>query len=356
MLSNTVPTIPSDVTVAFSWNGLPQYAARLLRAAVRDLNRPCPVIGSRPAVPVEGMEDALGQPILWIDPEQATSWSALGLGVPSVFFQSGWNSPAFNALGDEVRHAGGRVIGMSDANFRGDFRQLVLGAVWFRLRYRSRFDAMIVPGTSGNRLMRYFGLARDRIFQGMYGADPALFQPGPALAERAPRFLFVGQFIPRKGVMELCTAFSRFRRKHPEWELEVIGSGPLKDNLPRTDGIQIRDFVQPSQLGAHFDAARFFVLPSHVEAWGLVVHEAALAGCGLLLSTAIGSAEDFADSATLRFKPGSVDAIERTLENAAALPKADLDRLQQISLAKAQDFGPERFARTAIAAIARVMS
>lgn len=347
-------TLPPDVTVAFSWNGLPQYAARMLRAAVEALGRPCPVIGSRPAVPVEGMEDALGQPIHWIDPDQATSWAALGLAIPRVFFQSGWNSPAFNALGDEVRRAGGRVIGMSDANFRRDFRQLVLGAVAFRLRYRARFDAMIVPGISGERLMRYFGLARDRIFQGMYGADPALFRPGPALTERPPRFLFVGQFIARKGVMELCTAFARFRQRHPNWELEVIGSGPQKDELPRSEGIVIRDFVQPTQLGAHFDAARFFVLPSHVEAWGLVVHEAALAGCGLLLSSAIGSAEDFADDATPRFKPGSVDAIERTLDSAAALSAADLDRLQRTSLAKAANFGPERFARTALAAIVRV--
>ena len=45
--------------ISFSWNGLPQYAARLLRGALDAVGRPCDVIGSRPTVAVEGMEHAL---------------------------------------------------------------------------------------------------------------------------------------------------------------------------------------------------------------------------------------------------------------------------------------------------------
>lgn len=340
--------------IAFSWNGLPQYAARLLRAAVDSLGADCVVIGSRPSVPVEGMEAALGQPIHWIDASKPSSWAALGIPVPDLFFQSGWGYPAFNALGREVKRTGGRVVGFCDANFRGNFRQLVLGAVWFRLAHRRRFDAMIVPGRSGERLMRYFGMPDSRIFHGMYGADPALFTAGLPLAERPKRFLFVGQFIARKDVLGLAHAFLRLRRVRPDWELVILGGGEQASAIPRGDGIIIDNFVQPEQLSAVFREARFFVLPSLEEAWGLVVHEAALSGCGLLLSDAIGSADDLGTMA-IRFRAGDEDALLDALLAATDLNADELVRRQTEAVYVARQFGPKRFAaavQTAMAALA----
>jgi hypothetical protein len=60
--------------IAFSWNGLPQYAARLLAAARQELGQPFPVIGSRPAVPVGGIEEALGWPAHWVEAPRPVSW------------------------------------------------------------------------------------------------------------------------------------------------------------------------------------------------------------------------------------------------------------------------------------------
>ena len=94
-------------SIAFSWNGLPQYAARLLRGALDDLGEACAIVGSKPTVPVEGMEHALGQPVHWVDAAKTVSWHALGLQVPRLFFQSGWSYPAFSALGAEVKQLGG---------------------------------------------------------------------------------------------------------------------------------------------------------------------------------------------------------------------------------------------------------
>jgi hypothetical protein len=187
--------------IALSWNGLPQYAARLIRGALDRLGSDCVVIGSRPSVPVEGMEKALDHPIYWIDAAKPTSWDSLGLNVPDVFVQSGWSYPAFSSLGAEVKAQGGRVIGLSDANWRGDFRQIVLGPIVFRAIHRRHFDGMIVPGRQGERLMRWFGMPAARVRCGMYGADPALFGGAGALALRPKTFLFVGQFIERKNVL-----------------------------------------------------------------------------------------------------------------------------------------------------------
>lgn len=332
--------------VAISWNGLPQYAAREIRVAIDRIGRDCIVVGSKPAVPVEGMERVLGCPVHWVDADRAVTWASLGQEVPDIFVQSGWSYAAFSALGAEVKSKGGRVIGLSDANWRGDFRQVVLGPAGFRVRHKSHFDAMIVPGSQGARLMAWFGMPKDKIHTGMYGADPSLFRGGPALAERPKTFLYVGQFIARKDVLGLARAFVRFSAAHPDWNLRICGSGEQKALIPAHPKITVEDFVQPEQLAQRFFEAQFFVLPSLVEAWGLVVHEAASAGCGLVLSHAIGSADDLSTGENaVRFKAGSADDLLRALNEAAAFDASRLAKAEAESRRLAANFGPERFGR-----------
>jgi glycosyltransferase involved in cell wall biosynthesis len=337
---------PPLTEIAISWNGLPQYAARLIRGAINELGTPCAVIGSRPSVPVEGMERVLGQSVHWVDAARPLSWRELKLEVPRVFVQSGWGYPAFSALGAQVKAAGGRVVGLSDANWRGDFRQMVLGSIAFRVSKRRRFDAMLVPGRQGERLMRWLGMPQEVVKIGMYGADPEVFQSSDDITSRPKRFLFVGQFIERKDVLGLCNAFLRFAPGHPEWTLQLCGSGPQHELIPRHPRIVIEPFVQPEALAERYRQARFFVLPSLEEAWGLVVHEAALSGCALLLSDRIGSADDLCNSRNgTRFRAGSEDDLLRGLESAASRDDTWLRDASSESRRLAAYFGPERFGR-----------
>jgi glycosyltransferase involved in cell wall biosynthesis len=332
--------------IAFSWNGLPQFAAKLIRGALEYVGENCIVVGSRPSVPILGMEEALRCPVHWLDASQATNWQALGCGVPDIFVQSGWAYPAFSSLGREVKEGGGYVIGLSDANWRGDLRQLVLGALAFRALYRRHFDAMIVPGRQGQRLMRWFGMPTDRVRSGMLGADAILFSDGDPLPLRPRTFLFVGQFIARKNVIGLTKAFLRFSHSRPEWTLHLCGGGEQRNLIPRDARIIVEDFVQPAQLAKRFRQARFFVLPSLFEAWGQVVHEASLSGCALVLSDRIGSADDLSTPRNgVRFRAGNDDDLVRALHEAADFDDARLLEAGRESRRLAQEFGPERFGR-----------
>ncbi|MEY4776322.1 MAG: hypothetical protein RL759_835 [Verrucomicrobiota bacterium] len=338
---------------AFSWNGLPQYAARQLAAASAELGQDCPVVGSRAQVPIQGVEAALGRPVHWVEASRPTTWRELGLDVPRVFFQSGWAYPAFNALGDEVRAAGGKVCLLMDNNWRGDLRQ-ILGAPWFRLCQRRKFAAVLVPGKSGRRLARWYGMPDEKIFEGMYGADPQLFFNGPPLIDRPRRILFVGQYIERKGCVPLARAFASVAERLPGWELWMYGSGPLQSAIPAHPQIKVHGFIQPEQLGELYRQARVFALPSFAEAWGLVVHEAALSGCQLLLSATVGSALDFAMPANARtFRSGDEVGLASALVQLAET--AELLEAQSASVAAARSHGPAVFARQ-VHAIVRQLS
>src|SRR5262245_9617413 len=93
----------SAPSIAFCWDVLPQYAARLIKAAIDRLGRECIVIGSRPTVPIEGMEKVLAQRVHWVDSQSPLRWRDLGLEAPDILIQAGWSYPHFTALGREIR-------------------------------------------------------------------------------------------------------------------------------------------------------------------------------------------------------------------------------------------------------------
>ncbi|MGO9485285.1 MAG: glycosyltransferase family 4 protein [Rhodomicrobium sp.] len=332
--------------IAFAWSGLPDYASRCIRAVIDRHPGGVEVIGTRPEVPIEGMELSLAQPAHWIDGSRTDlRWRELGLAPPALFFQGGYYWPAFRALGAECRAAGGAVVGLSDATWQGYWRQVLADPVRHRLLLRRKFDGWFVPGRSGLRHARIMGYPPGRTQAGMLGADPALFNGGGRLSQRPKTLLFVGRLSPIKNVLGLVNAFSRFAIDHPEWQLQICGSGPQRALLPSLPNMHIADFVQPSELVRKLQEARCLVLPSIREPWGVVVHEAALCGCALALSSSVGANDDLAyPENSVIFPPGDETAIEAALRELATWNAARWEQAEQSSRHLAQQFGPQRFA------------
>ena len=330
--------------IAIGWSGLPAYAARLIQGVVSD----CPVIATRPKVPIQGMEAILKNRIKWIADDANVGWNNLSLDIPNVFFQPSWSTPAFNRLGDEVRSAGGRVIVMFDNRWRGDVRQFA-GAIRFRTQWRDKYFGAWVAGKSGYRLARYWGFSPERIYTGMYGADPATFGATKVipLLKRPKRFIFVGRLVEQKGVVELVRAWRFFANEHPEWELHVYGVGPLSAEVAGVSGLRFHEFKQPAEIAAAMREARFLVLPSHEEHWGLVVCEAAQCGCGLLLSDKVGSHADLLTIANGRlFKAENIGSLQRALIWASLRSDLELDQIMATSVEMGARFTPSVWAKT----------
>ena len=332
-----------EMKVAIGWDGLPHYGAAAIAAGIERLGRPLPVIGTRAAVPFKGLEERLGQPIHWVERSDRPSWEDLGLEVPDLFLHTGWAYPVFKHLADAVLARGGKIVVFVDNNWSGSARQW-LGSVYFRLFLRRRFAGAWVPGRSGARFCRVLGVPASRIYEGLYGADPQLYRSETPLARRPKRFLFVGQLIHRKGVDLMLEDFARFHRNHPDWRLHCIGNGVLADAV-QGPGITRAPFSQADAIAREMSASRFLVLPSRSEHWGLVVHEAALSGCGLLLSNQVGAADDLATPENaFRFDARPGGGMEAAFAAAAALNDEELKRAERASLREAARFGPRAFA------------
>ena len=83
-------------------------------------------------------------------------------------------------------------------------------------------------------------------------------------------------------------------------------------------------FVNQSQLAGHYLAMDIMVLPSRRmgETWGLVANEAMQAGCGVIVSDAVGSGEDFKTWERFRvFKEANAQDLAKYVVELAQFPR-----------------------------------
>lgn len=332
--------------ICFAWLGFPQYAARCVGAFARATKSKVLVVATRPAVPVRGMEELCGCEVKWVDENAIGGWDdVVGGERPKLIFTSGWGSSLFNRFRDEVRMSGGRAIAMCDNNFQLTLKEVVK-SIRFRLAFSKKYDGYFVVGKSGRRLLKFYGVDDALIKDGLYSADKTIFRNGSPLEERDRRIVYVGQFCDRKNVLAMCEAFVRANQKR-EWILEMCGCGPQRERLPIDENIVVHDFVQPEELSVIYRRSRAFCLASKEEHWGLVVHEAALSGCVLLLSESIGAKDDLLQGNGFSFNPFDLGAMTEAFSRVMRMSAADFERAQDVSLRLANGFSLEKFVSSA---------
>lgn len=332
--------------IVFAWDGFPQYAARCVGAFVKTTSERVVVVATRPAVPIRGMERLCGCDVIWIGVNDKRKLKDLLGDDPRVLIVSGWGIAVFNSYRQEVKDIGGRVIAMVDHNFRLTPKE-ILKAIRFRLLLRRKFDAFFVPGKSGRRLLKFYGVEDEKIVTGMYSADDSLFTKGKPLEERGRQIIYVGQFIERKNVRRMIRAFKKaIADRNDGWSLHLYGSGPMQEELERmADGfVLVHPFVQPEQLAVLYQESRAFCLPSLDEHWGLVVHEAALSGCVLIVSSAVGAGEDLlTDANGFSFNPQSETEMTNAFRKAMNMTDTTLGIAYKSGLQIAKTVSVERF-------------
>lgn len=326
--------------ICFAWEGFPQYAARCVGALVRSINERVVVLATRPGVPVKGMEELSNCEVHWVKAKTVIDLRQELGEIPRCLFSSAWWAPEFCNSWSIVRKNGGLVFGMIDNNYLPTIK-CFLNGIRFRVCYAHRFDGFLVPGNSGVRLLRSYGVEDKKIAKGMYCADSSLFCSSIPLSKRHKSILYTGRLIGLKNVIRMSNAFLKANQEvGEEWKLEICGDGPLRNQLPRDSSIVTHGFVQPEFLAGLYQKMRCLVLPSFWDHWGMVVHEAALSGCMLLLSNRVGAADDFlSPNNGALFNPSDESEMVKAFCKVMTMTDEEMDNAGRISLqlAKSSD-------------------
>ena len=118
------------------------------------------------------------------------------------------------------------------------------------------------------------------------GVDTSLFTPGASEKTTCRKqILWVGRYVPGKGVGYLIEAFSRVREKIPGAHLVLVGEGPEKSaiedmikNLYLQSSVTLIDYLDNAELPGIYKNSDLFVLPSLMEGVPRTILEAMACG------------------------------------------------------------------------------
>jgi glycosyltransferase involved in cell wall biosynthesis len=211
---------------------------------------------------------------------------------PDVIVGCGWLHQPYCKLVSTTKFPNTAFVMGMDTPWRDNLRQRLAP---FRLRsYLQQIDRVVVPGERSWQYARRLGIAADRIDRGLYGIDYDRWVPmweNRSSGNWPKSFLFIGRYLPIKGIDILITAYQAYRdRVEDPWELVCCGQGELKSQLAGKPGIVDRGFLQPTEMDSVWQSAGALILPSRFDPWPLALVEAAAAGLPIICTDDCGSA------------------------------------------------------------------
>jgi glycosyltransferase involved in cell wall biosynthesis len=276
---------------------------------------------------------------------------------PDGVFISGWLDWTYMAVAAECKRRGIPVILGLDTQWTGSLKQR-LGSLTAPIWLRRSVSAIWTPGERQAQLAAHLGYTGANSWYGVYCCDLRRFNtPVHLRLESRESFLFVGRYVEEKGILDLVNAYRKYRASTEDpWPLYCAGTGPLRHLISEVEGIVDLGFIAPDALPSVMRKyGGVFILPSRVEPWGVVLQEAAAAGCPLICSDACGASVHLLQEGFngLRFSAGKVDELARSMLRMSAAPPERLVQMGRASVALAEQFTPERWAQTIVEGIAR---
>jgi glycosyltransferase involved in cell wall biosynthesis len=141
----------------------------------------------------------------------------------------------------------------------------------------------VTPSDATREELIELGFRPERVVAHPNGVDPR-FRPGGTRSER-PTIMAVGRLAPVKRFDRVVDAAVTARRRIPDLELDIVGGGPLRDELRQriddagaTEWIRLRGRVEHDELVNLYRRAWLVISGSIAEGWGLSLTEGAACG------------------------------------------------------------------------------
>jgi glycosyltransferase involved in cell wall biosynthesis len=238
-----------------------------------------------------------------------------------------------------------------DNQWLGTFKQKVASLIG-PVILTKLFSSIWVPGEPQAEYAKKLGFKDEQIFTGFYVANSKHFSMEHINPEHVftKRFIYVGRYVEIKGITDMWQAFIELQEETPnEWEMLCIGAGPLYDKKIEHPGISHTGFVQPHELKQYMAEGGVFVLPSHFEPWGVVVHEFALAGFPMIVSDRVGAATQFVEDGKSGyiFRAKEVSELKEKMKKVITSSEETLKSMGNLSFQKAKKIDESSWVQTA---------
>ena len=142
-----------------------------------------------------------------------------------------------------------------------------------------------------------------------------------------PSLIAVGRLHPQKGFDLLLKAFARIQAKYPEWQITILGEGPMRSELEAlraqlklTDRVHFPGLV--SNVRDYLDQADLFVMPSRFEGFPMALCEAMACGLPVIAADCLSGPRDIVEDGIdgVLVATENIDALTAGLESLMSDP------------------------------------
>ena len=161
-------------------------------------------------------------------------------------------------------------------------------------------NLVIVPSKELKTKLSSYGISQEKIMVIPNGVDIRKFEIDISKKECKKMLnlpadkkliLFIGRFMPEKGIHILLRAIKKVMRQNSDILLLLVGDGMIKANLENLSAelgiqpnIKFSGFVNRKDMAYYCKSSDIFVLPSFSETFGIVLLEASASGLPLVVS------------------------------------------------------------------------
>ncbi|HEY0009142.1 MAG TPA: glycosyltransferase family 4 protein [Tepidisphaeraceae bacterium] len=199
-----------------------------------------------------------------------------------------------------------------DSNARGDLAtglKRTLKQLYLR-RILGNAAGALCCGSLGQEYFQRYSVPSERIFWLPYEPDYKLIEQTSeaeleavrsrfSLKRDRRRIVFTGRLAAVKRADLLIDAFITIAPQRPQWDLLIIGDGPLGEELKTrvpaewSHRVIWTGFIDDqARVSALYKSADVLVLPSDYEPWALVINEAVASGLAVVASDVVGAAAE----------------------------------------------------------------
>jgi glycosyltransferase involved in cell wall biosynthesis len=212
----------------------------------------------------------------------------------------------------KVLHLKSWVNGLWKRLFRVKYRH------WLRIHHRLSDRIVFLTNKYYSGFEWFSGIKIDSRFFAIYNPKEDKFTLEIEDSQKENIVLFVGRLSKEKQIDYLLRIWRNVTEKHPDWNLVIVGDGPMKlfsENIVadyQLTNVTFEGYQNPLE---YYKRAKIFCLTSSVEGFSLVLVEAMGCGCVPMAFNSYACASDIIDDGKCGFliEPFDIDAYAQRL-------------------------------------------
>lgn len=263
---------------------------------------------------------------------------------PVILVVAGWAVKDFVWVSKQIKiKLGIPVVSYSDTQWRNTWKQKI-NVLLSPFYIRRAFSHLWVAGIYQYEYARKLGFSKDKIIYNSLSCDLELFMTVPLKSKvdvYPKNFLFVGRFVPVKGLDLLLEAWNQILDKKG-WSLTLVGDSLDKVHKNKLEGVTIKDSMSQKELLKEFENSGCFLITSKFDQWALVIHEASASGLPIIATDVCGAAAHFVVNGYNGFqvKP-NVRSIKLAIEKVLLMDDNELLKFSDNSKNLSRSITPE---------------